>query len=51
MPRTMLPATEDFISDINRVALNAVGRWANVLKSSSVTGNVERTGVRFGSVP
>jgi hypothetical protein len=51
MPYTMLPTTEDIISDIlNLVALRAADRWANVLKSSSVKGNVERSGVTFGNV-
>jgi hypothetical protein len=51
MPHRMFPTTEDIISYIlNWVCPECGDQWANVLKSSRVKGNVERTGVMFGSV-
>jgi hypothetical protein len=51
MPNKMLLTTENIIFlTLNWFDLSAADRWANVLKSSSVKGNVERSGVMSGSV-
>jgi hypothetical protein len=54
MPYTMLPTTEDIISDILNLVCpecgGPMGKRTKEFKCSSVKGNVERSGVTFGSV-